>query len=777
MKPVFIDFHIHTLENPEHINASYDVNALKSKIESISDGADYLISLTDHNVINKSAYLNAVTVFDHILLGVELHVRNYDKAVPYHCHILFNIGKIDESVIDELNVKLDHLYPRKSIENNDESIPKLEAIMNCFDDYEFVLLPHGGQNHSTFDKSIPDGVQFDKTLERSIYYNHFDGFTARSNSGLDKTQEYFSRLGIKDFVNLVTATDNYDLRHYPNCKAGKNASEFIPTWMLASPTFDGLRLSLSESTRLLYGAKPDIWSECIEHVHLKNENIDIDIDLTPGLNVVIGGSSSGKSLLVDSMYRKIIGDFDGSVYLATPYNVNDIEVTNPTGQHPHYLDQNYIGRICDPKDKEHRIDDISILKSVFPSDRDELDEISNGLSDLNVQLNRMMQSVKEIDKLQNQLSRIPKLSHLIVTEAIHANPLKPVKPDPRITNPIEYSRGKHQRYLQQLDEIDRFLDLNPLINHDTTLVEKLIAELQEAYRRGRFELTVRDIITNEIKEVDKAQDQENRETTTKRNQFEDLLEAISAYARAKRTFYSALNRIASYKIRIKTKEIESMGHKLYIENAFELTKEKFHEVVDDMLKREHKLNRYDDICPDALFERKFRKKEPKVLDYDDFTKRVSQRFSALNKKTYRITTKEGNDFENLSAGWKTSVILDLILGWESDNAALIIDQPEDNLATNYINHGLLSAIKQCKSKKQIILVSHNATIPMLGDAQNVILCKNTANKITIRSNPLEGNIDGQRVVDHIAKITDGGKASIKKRVKKYNLKNFREGNP
>jgi len=663
MKSVFIDFHIHTSEDPEHIDDSYDIAALKSGIESISDGADYLVSLTDHNVINKKAYLNAVTVFDNILLGAELHVRNYEDAAPYHCHILFNTKEITEPVIEELNDKLDQLYPRKNIDGNGASIPKLEDIMNCFDDYEFVLLPHGGQNHSTFDKSIPDGVQFDKTLERSIYYNHFDGFTARSNRSLGKTQEYFARLGIKDFVHLVTATDNYDPRHYPHCKAGKDASEFIPTWMLASPTFDGLRLSLSESTRLRYGDKPDIWSECIEHVYLKNEHIDIDIDLTPGLNVVIGGSSSGKSLLVDSIYRNITGSFDGSVYAPTQYGVQDIEVTNPTGQYPHYLDQNYIGRICDPKDKENKIDDISILKSVFPSDRGELEEISNGLSDLNIQLNLMMQSVKEINKLHSQLSRIPKLSRLIVTEAIHANPLNPVKPDPKVTNPMEYSRGKHGRYLKVLNEIDQFLILNPLVTHDTTLVEKLILELQEAYKHGQFELKVRDIIKAEINEIDKAKDKENREITTKRKQFEELLEAIIEYARAERTFYSALDQIASYKTKIKTKEIESMGHKLYIENEFELTKEKFLEVVNNMLKRAHRLDGFSDMSPDALFECKFSKKDPKVLDYDDFTKRVSRRFSDLNKKTYRITTKEGNDFENLSAGWKTSVILDLILGW------------------------------------------------------------------------------------------------------------------
>jgi Ulp1 family protease len=145
----------------------------------------------------------------------------------------------------------------------------------------------------------------------------------------------------------------------------------------------------------------------------------------------------------------------------------------------------------------------------------------------------------------------------------------------------------------------------------------------------------------------------------------------------------------------------------------------------------------------------------------------------LNKRKYKIITKDGKNFDSLSAGWKTSVLLDLILGYDGDTAPLIIDQPEDNLANSYINKGLIDALKKIKEHKQVIIVSHNATIPMLGDAQNIILCQNEE-KIIIKSNPLEGIIDGKSVVDHIATITDGGKTSIKKRVKKYNMKKLEE---
>jgi len=772
VEPVFVDLHIHTSDNPESLNNFYDLDLLKSKVEEVAEGSQHLISLTDHNTINKPIYLQAVKKFKNILLGVELHVRNYDTEPPYHCHIFFKLKHIDESTIDDINAILDRLYLKKVISSSDKDIPKLQKIMDSFDAYEFLLLPHGGQSHSVFHMSIPNGVQFDKTLERSIYYNHFDGFTARSNTRLEKTHEYFDRLGIKEFVNLITASDNYSPQNYPNAKAG-NASPFVRTWMLSSPTFNGLRLSLSESSRLRYGDRPDSWAECIQHVSLKNDKIDIDVDLIPGLNVVIGGSSSGKSLFIDSVYWKIAGDFSASIYSKTEYNIQDIQVNNPSGQQPHYLDQNYISRVCDPKDKEHNIEDVTILKSIFPSDKEERQKISNGLSDLGSQLTRLVQSVKEIEILQDKLKRIPKLSRLIITEKIQGNPLKGILPNENIIETIEYGNAKHDSDIKNLNEIDKFLSDNPLISHDTTLVEELKNELDLALKYSSLESSIRRIIVKYEKEIDDSQEKINREVATKRQQFEQLLEAIRKYIKHEKEFNESLEVISKFSIEKTTNEIESMGHKLFIDNKFELTKEKFLEVVNEMLKTEYKIKTFEEINPESFFSEKFSMKAPKIPNYDEFERQIKTKFEGMNKKKYRITTKEGKDYDKLSAGWKTSVILDLILDCSSDTAPLIIDQPEDNLATGYINSGLLKAIKKCKAKKQIILVSHNATIPMLGDAQNVIMCINNDNVITIRSNPLEGAISGAEVVDLIAETTDGGKASIKKRVKKYNLKNFR----
>lgn len=125
MEPVYVDIHIHTSSNPDDLNQNYDIDTLLSKIREQAQGQSVLMSLTDHNTINKDAYLKAQGKCGndiHIILGVELHIHYVIETEAYHCHMFFK-NEISEHTIDDINNILNKLYPHKTVEKKDTSIP------------------------------------------------------------------------------------------------------------------------------------------------------------------------------------------------------------------------------------------------------------------------------------------------------------------------------------------------------------------------------------------------------------------------------------------------------------------------------------------------------------------------------------------------------------------------------------------------------------------------------------------------------------------------------
>lgn len=113
--------------------------------------------------------------------------------------------------------------------------------------------------------------------------------------------------------------------------------------------------------------------------------------------------------------------------------------------------------------------------------------------------------------------------------------------------------------------------------------------------------------------------------------------------------------------------------------------------------------------------------------------------------------------EQHSIGQRASALILFILTQE-DNDLIIIDQPEDDLDNQIIYDEVISTINKKKKSIQFIFATHNANIPVLGDAECVI-----STQYDEKINADIGNIDCKNTHKKIVDIMEGGKEAFEKR--------------
>ena len=779
IEPFYCDMHIHTYADAnKREGANYDADTLLSRVRTCAKGHKAIIALTDHNVINADAYeavLGKAGDDVVLILGVELHIKA-NGPKPYHAHVYFNSEPTAENIaaISEL---LDKLYPNK-LPNRNDAIPTLPNVLNSLQKYEFLFLPHGGQAHGTFDRAIGKDERFDDLMMRSIYYNTFDGFTARSCANVESTVNYFQRIGIEEFTNLLTGSDNYDPAKYPDPKSN-DADPFTPTWVLAEPSFDGLRMALSERSRLFYEDEPpESFTQStpsIEHMRLVRDNIDIDVDLTPGLNVIIGGSSTGKTLLVEAVARKI-GFLDPSERhgFYDKFDTNAIQLDRNDQSKPYYINQSYIGKVVDKSVDHETIDSIQILKDVFPQDQDASEELDANFGAVRDLVSKMFAAAEAVQQAEEALSRLAAPCNLITEDSFASNPIAAMEPSAELQQAMAWKPAVETKASEALADLEAMFESNPLLPS----IKGEVDALRSKIRLGRDLTDFEQLIAFLLKEHSSAYASEEsaakQSDLTKRNSFALVLKKIVELRTGLADYRSIKSKLLAQEFEDVPRRAELAGHHLSVVYSFKMSEALLLSAINDVLRNENKFEAIEDITAEKLAASLagIDKRHKSIRSLNSMAAAVASNLEKSKKRTFSITTKNGTNWDELSEGRKTAILLDLILGFDGNTAPLIIDQPEDNLAADYINDGLAAAIKGSKATRQTIVVTHNATIPMLADAQTVVLCRNIDGKLVIRTARLEGFIDGKRALDWIVEITDGGEPSVQKRFRKYNFKRF-----
>jgi len=135
----------------------------------------------------------------------------------------------------------------------------------------------------------------------------------------------------------------------------------------------------------------------------------------------------------------------------------------------------------------------------------------------------------------------------------------------------------------------------------------------------------------------------------------------------------------------------------------------------------------------------------------------------------RVGTEGGNDVlrgldEGLSTGQRATALLRLLLA-EIDSGPLVVDQPEDDLDNEFVHDQVVRDLRREKHRRQIIVATHNANIPVLGDAEMMnILAPSGPNRGEVKES---GGLDRDSVRDEAARVLEGGLDALRRRFERY----------
>ena len=151
----------------------------------------------------------------------------------------------------------------------------------------------------------------------------------------------------------------------------------------------------------------------------------------------------------------------------------------------------------------------------------------------------------------------------------------------------------------------------------------------------------------------------------------------------------------------------------------------------------------------------------RLLDLEKLIPQDALRFKMKSDGQYR-------SLEHLSSARGAVEVLLLLLGLKSQ--ILVIDQLEDYLDDQFVHEEILQILREQKGLKhqspqhQVILVTNDATIPVIGDAELVISLEVRGDRAHIVG---RASIDDRSMQELIKNLLQGGKEAFQKRAKRH----------
>jgi len=778
-----IDLHIHTDLSKKTKKGDYNGNfSIKILHKKLKDQDVQVFSLTDHNIINTQAYEEYYTKYTSetdplLLLGIELDIDR--KGKTYHALLIFNYNDINS--VKNVSNRLENKYKEKSLNFNERKL-SLDEITEIFPEDDFFFIPHAGNKNSIikgYEGEIKEAqlmlILFQSPLEkvqekRRHYFNcSFDNFL----------KEPFRN---KNDYAYIEFSDNHNIDEYP-CKHKGNKGNHEFYYIKGSKNFETLRLAFIDPKSRIKSS-PDFKMlkksrNYIESLKIQSSSMNSNLLFSPHLNVIIGGRSSGKSLLMNIIHRCITQ-------------------LNPNKKYDKYIEEKELEVLIKSEFDSSFVDEITVETSIIQIDQGDIiryfeDKKLEDLARKTGKIDDYNKAKQIFIKRKSQLENLINELQLIYEEAFDLDVTKKI-----VLHKRTIDRSLSNVYVFNVDfsKIEKNFPNKKTFTDNEFLLSSMLEKLMELKSSGYFSFSDQEdqvfkdfekLIQKKKKEIDlaiitrsqienflkkvKENVQEANSTLTKegqdRAQANDIINNIITDTRK---IFSTLNnlkriidKIESYDYSYKEEIILDSESKLCLEVH---SKDKINDYIIDSVKDAKTQNLY--LCLLQLLNGNKQVKSYRDNKPESLKKKINKNFTFLynlfdNPEDF-LEYKDETNSKNNSPGYNSEKYLQVVLNNPESNL-IFIDQPEDNLGNKFISQSLVDLIRELKFHKQIFLVTHNPAIVVYGDAESIIRARNDKNEITYTQIKLEDELSQRE----ICSVLDGGEYVFDNRAKKYNI--------
>lgn len=800
-----IDLHQHTLHEITYDGKEPQSLYTHEKFENILiEEAVELKAVTNHNTLN---------IVDHIKHALICKKNNVNYLPGVEIDYLFDAKDIHaitilnpQNDIVSYSIKLNEIITNKL---GNKFLDK-DEFARLHENMEFIFIPHVMKNK---------GIYPSKDVE--IVEEAEDWVINMIRNGIfvpvifENTQNY-NKYSIYGKIEELLL-DDYQ---YPACYVGSDykfdndvkrrniAINRVKHYIFSEPTYRGLEISVrNHQTRMAHESEIISRSNYLESIKIrdnKNFRNNSILELSPSLNVIIGGSGSGKTLLLNEIFRCITGN-----------DLKDVKNNSKRKGESAYFSRIGKGTLLEinsvPDDyKNFKVVEIpniytEIMKYV--NDHEQLGnvfKISNR-SYVNSLINDFISDCNKYSELMSDLEEEKKLGSeslrniFTSIEFLNTNPIEKslFKLKPKNMANLDSTKTRliienDEKIILKKDEILKYFnDINKTLNFEfKEVVEEIIDDylfLLEKVKDKIITFEKRKIEEMIVEQIQNLLNVAIRNSSTKLGQKEKIFkEREELLSNNQTTLINCIKNVLKINKDLAGVYLEypfdQIKNTIETKNANELAR---FTLSFDKASLKHVLTDDSDFIETKNISTKLKKLPIKFIDFLD-DQSIKMFINELKKVTLDINDVIKNDLSltlelNVNGSWKEATTVnqgtiakvsmeyyfnDIIKTEQPD--IIFIDQPENDVDKEFLTQTLAKFLIDKKMTSQIFITSHDAILTVNADANMIIQADvDEDNKINYMSYPLEYTECNKVGTDNVARILDGGKQNIEKRYQIY----------